>query len=523
MPSLLPNRPYDADSDLALALSGGRFRATLFHLGVIRLLRAVNLLPRVRHIAAVSGGSIVAAHLCLHWSRYCGSLNEFTAVSRELIAFCQRDIRGRIGRRIPLLLACRLLPLPRNFAVQTTTDLLAKYLRSFFGDYSLADIKRLQPEAPRLSIVATNLTFPGLSIFEDGRVQVINLQGIGGLQKIATHAGAIVPLHLAVGASAAYPAFFPPAIISHRDLRLPESYGTQSHTDGGVIDNQGLTALFEQESEPANLLVSDATEATVVARPGTRFGIIGTGLRATQIMMSRIRSYREEELSTKRPGSTVFIRISSTTNCEGAAHLAVQTQIPDIRTDLDRFSNLEVAEISRHGFWLARENIPARDYDSEFEPQRGSGDFPSKTADLLRKGFGLRLRLLSWRDPITAVYAFSLILLIGILLPHLRTVAHHIGAMIEYSQVADLLDQKIPDIPKDPPIAIESVNYTAQRPSNSGFEVLAEHRIWDLRTLHLADNKSHVSGSGFMTRLTELRRLTDEARVYSYFLKQAAR
>ena len=48
---------------LGLALSGGGFRASLYHLGLLRFLRDAGLLSQVTHITSVSGGSIMAAHL----------------------------------------------------------------------------------------------------------------------------------------------------------------------------------------------------------------------------------------------------------------------------------------------------------------------------------------------------------------------------------------------------------------------------------------------------------------------------
>jgi predicted acylesterase/phospholipase RssA len=55
---------------MGLALSGGGFRGTLFHLGVVRFLRDAGVLRDVTHITSVSGGSILAAHLVLNWERY---------------------------------------------------------------------------------------------------------------------------------------------------------------------------------------------------------------------------------------------------------------------------------------------------------------------------------------------------------------------------------------------------------------------------------------------------------------------
>src|SRR3954469_20038050 len=48
---------------LALALSGGGFRATLFHLGAMRRLNELGVLTAVDTITSVSGGSIMAACL----------------------------------------------------------------------------------------------------------------------------------------------------------------------------------------------------------------------------------------------------------------------------------------------------------------------------------------------------------------------------------------------------------------------------------------------------------------------------
>src|SRR5262249_13308662 len=92
---------------LGLALSGGGFRASLFHLGLVRLLRDAGILSRVTHITSVSGGSAFAAHLVLHWDRYNGSPSEFDAAAAEFLSFVRLDIRNRIARRFPLAMLLR--------------------------------------------------------------------------------------------------------------------------------------------------------------------------------------------------------------------------------------------------------------------------------------------------------------------------------------------------------------------------------------------------------------------------------
>lgn len=62
MNDLAPSDP----PKLGLSLSGGGFRATLFHIGVLRRLAEMDVLRHVSVISTVSGGSITGAHYLLH-------------------------------------------------------------------------------------------------------------------------------------------------------------------------------------------------------------------------------------------------------------------------------------------------------------------------------------------------------------------------------------------------------------------------------------------------------------------------
>src|SRR6266852_8666340 len=59
-------------NSIGLALSGGGFRATLFHLGAIRRLHELGILPKLTTISSVSGGSILNGFLA---SRLANSLS----------------------------------------------------------------------------------------------------------------------------------------------------------------------------------------------------------------------------------------------------------------------------------------------------------------------------------------------------------------------------------------------------------------------------------------------------------------
>src|SRR5215467_11534908 len=53
----------------ALCLSGGGYRAMLFHVGALWRLNEIGLLPKLNRISSVSGGSITAAVLALKWKQ----------------------------------------------------------------------------------------------------------------------------------------------------------------------------------------------------------------------------------------------------------------------------------------------------------------------------------------------------------------------------------------------------------------------------------------------------------------------
>src|SRR3954468_14808507 len=142
---------------IGLALSGGGFRASLYHLGLVRFLRDGGILPRIFHITSVSGGSIFAVHLVLNWDRYNGSPGEFDAAASEFLAFMRLDVRNRIARRfllaLPVRAARRLLGLSNRKL--TRTGLLEYYYERFlYGDTCLFEL----PEKPALYILSTNLS-----------------------------------------------------------------------------------------------------------------------------------------------------------------------------------------------------------------------------------------------------------------------------------------------------------------------------------------------------------------------------
>ena len=158
-----------------LALSGGGFRAVLYHLGLVRFLRDAGILSRVTHISSVSGGSVIGAHLALNWGRYNGSPNEFDAAASELVSFVRRDVRNRIFRRFPLslpLLGPRWLLGLSNRKLTRTGLLEQEYEKHLYGDTSLFQL----PERPELHILATNLSEGCLCSFNRNGLLIMHRQ-----------------------------------------------------------------------------------------------------------------------------------------------------------------------------------------------------------------------------------------------------------------------------------------------------------------------------------------------------------
>jgi NTE family protein len=75
---------------LGLALSGGGFRASFFHLGVLRRLAELDLLRHVTTLSTVSGGSILAAHYYLAFRKV------FETRKGELEQKDYQEIVGRV-------------------------------------------------------------------------------------------------------------------------------------------------------------------------------------------------------------------------------------------------------------------------------------------------------------------------------------------------------------------------------------------------------------------------------------------
>jgi NTE family protein len=81
----------------ALCLSGGGYRAMLFHVGAIWRLNELGYLPKLARISSVSGGSITAGVLGLNWHRLAF---DGTGVAAALRQEFVEPIRGLASKTI---------------------------------------------------------------------------------------------------------------------------------------------------------------------------------------------------------------------------------------------------------------------------------------------------------------------------------------------------------------------------------------------------------------------------------------
>src|SRR5689334_14065819 len=82
-----------ARSGKALCVSGGGFRAALFHLGALRRLNETGLLSKLTTISSVSGGSVVSGLLAKVWSELAKDRDPVSGVFRTFEALCEKPLR----------------------------------------------------------------------------------------------------------------------------------------------------------------------------------------------------------------------------------------------------------------------------------------------------------------------------------------------------------------------------------------------------------------------------------------------
>ncbi len=309
----LPSLPPSRGRELVLCLSGGGFRATYFHLGVVRYLCDIGELPRVSDIFAVSGGSLLAAHLAQRWDEY-KNPQTFNAAADDLRAFADRDVRGRIVRG--WLLAGTWFGLPLFCRSLRRQQLLVREYERFFSQGGrstqlsvLSPNGRLSPkggrlpDGPRVHLLTTSLTTGLLCEFSgDGFVRFDDRRPVTPVQSPR------FSLPLAVAASSAFPPLFPPISIDADVFGIArKDFGVDvdNLSDGGVYDNLRISAAMSGfwysgvSSRGSDILVSDASGCFDWNTRSPFWNVIGRTARSSDVLMKRV---AELQLELQRIG-----------------------------------------------------------------------------------------------------------------------------------------------------------------------------------------------------------------------------
>jgi NTE family protein len=222
------NSPHrEREPKMAVCLSGGGFRAMLYHAGALRRLNELGLLSAVDRFSSVSGGSITAAVLARKWSdlRFddAGVAAGFDDVERQLFDFAGRtiDVQSAIIGVLP---------------GTTGAWQLARRYRRLLHEATLQD---LPSEPPRFVFNTTNMTTGDLLRWS---------KAYGADYRLGRIDAPTVALCEVVAASSAFPPFLSPLRIRPPSPVVSFSTGTQIGeqpqrlwlTDGGVYDNLGI-------------------------------------------------------------------------------------------------------------------------------------------------------------------------------------------------------------------------------------------------------------------------------------------
>jgi NTE family protein len=294
--------PQKPSKGIALCLSGGGYRAMLFHLGALWRLNELGYLQKLDRISSVSGGSITAGALGLKWAKLGFDANGVaTAFDAEVV----QPIRALAGKTIDEGSIVGGILLPGSIG-DRVADAYRKHL---FGNATLQD---LPGDPPRFVFNATNVQTGAL--FRFSRPFIADYR-LGVIQNPQTE------IAIAVAASSAFP-----PVLSPLRLEFPASaWKASGHaaedlhrepyltdvvlTDGGVYDNLGLETAWKRYD---TILVSNGG-GKMQPEEEPKGDWARHALRVNEIIDNQVRSLRARQVigafeAKERKGSYWGIR-----------------------------------------------------------------------------------------------------------------------------------------------------------------------------------------------------------------------
>lgn len=374
---------------IALALSGGGFRATVFHLGVLARLAEEKRLEDVNFLSTVSGGSLcVGLVLALNGFRWPTS-SEYTA---QVLPEARRLLTTKDLQRAVII---RQLTMVWNIFETRADDLSAMMQKHWGITARLSDL----PEQPRWMINTT--------CYETGKNWRFERFRMGDYV-FGYSDNPDIPLADAMAASAGFPGLIGPLVLDTKryqwsnfvdapqeisPLIQPEAQPTRVRQpvkpayspvhlwDGGVYDNYGLEGLLDVRAgwrkNVEFLIVSDGAGRS---KPEEyRRGVKALLRIATGIMMDQVRSLRsrvvlerllnhfeEDKGSFLQMGNTCSFVLSEAGRqaeiaqlCPGCLSEQEVELAAEFPTNIKRLSDDEFERLFRHGFEVANYTLYA--------------------------------------------------------------------------------------------------------------------------------------------------------------------
>jgi NTE family protein len=278
--------PADAETRLeegiALCLSGGGYRAMVFHVGVLWRLNETKLLSKIKRFSSVSGGSITAGVLASRW----GELQFDNGVARNFVDVVVEPVRKMAGTSVDLGAVLWGSVLPGSIADRVANA----YRKHLFGDKTLQDL----PEKPRFVFNATNLESGVLFRFSKPYM---------GDYRVGRIFDPTIELAVAVAASSAFPPVLSPCVLDLRGETWKDDEGNDlGHkrgfrdkiklADGGVYDNLGLETAWKRYK---TILVSDAG-GHVEEDPDPASDWLRQTARVLELIDNQVRSLRKRQV-----------------------------------------------------------------------------------------------------------------------------------------------------------------------------------------------------------------------------------
>lgn len=406
---------------VGLALSGGGFRASLYHLGVLARLAEMDVLRSVETLSTVSGGSIVGAHYYLEVKRLLERKRDdritrqdyieiVRRVQQDFLAGVQTNIRTHaladFGKNLSMIFSKnysrshRLGELYEEHLFATVEDghdkTLARPMHGLLirpaGEDENFHPKfnnwRRRAKAPALLLNATSLNtghnwhFTARSMGEPlgllgSEVDKNTRYRRMWYEQAPTEELQNYRLGYAVAASACVPGLFEPlqldGLYPDKVVRL---------VDGGVHDNQGVAGLLDEGC--TFILCSDASgQMQDLDAPSN--GLPAVLMRSNSIMMDRVREAEYQDLRWRTDSRAIqglfFVHLKKDLPVSPQDWVACQDPTPEseespnslpygidpqiqqliaaIRTDLDAFSEVEAYALMCSGYLMAEQQFKA--------------------------------------------------------------------------------------------------------------------------------------------------------------------